>query len=59
VQAGPARFIGHVRVESGKIGEQSDDFEMVLSARPVDWETAVEVNEACELRVGLERRSVK
>lgn len=57
MQAGPARFIHNVGVESSNIGEESDDLEMVLSACPVDWETAVEVSEACEVQVGLQRPS--
>jgi hypothetical protein len=54
MQAGPSRFVCNVRVQSSNIGEQPDDLDMVLSACPVDWKTAVEVNEACELRIGLQ-----
>lgn len=54
MQACPTRFVGNVRVESSNIGEQSDDLQMILCACPVNWETAIEVKQACKLRVGLQ-----
>lgn len=57
MQAGPARYVSHVRVESWSIGEQSNYLEVVLSARPVYGKTTVEINEVRKLSVGLQTRS--
>lgn len=56
MKTSPARFISHVRVKTCNIGEESDDFEMILGASPVDWETAIKVNENRKLRIGIEQR---
>lgn len=59
MKTSPARFISHVRVKTCNIGEESDDFEMILGASPVDWETAIKVNENRKLRIGLQMWSVR
>lgn len=53
MKTGPARIVSHVGIEARDIGEESDDFELVLSACPVYGEAAIKVYKACELGICL------
>ena len=53
MKAAPARFVHHVRVESGYIRQESDNLDMVLGARPVYGETTVKINKIRKLWVCL------